>query len=72
MFSGSSRPEYLATTDYVFANYTNTGTTVIADNRSWEEHIGETSGYGYLAAMGRIPNAVWVQDSPYMMMTTLP
>ena len=64
VFSGSTRPEYLATTDYVFANYTNTDTTVIADNRSWEEHIGEKSGYGYLAAMGRIPNAVWVQDSP--------
>jgi len=62
-FSASVHPEYLATTDYVFGHYTSTGTTIIADNRSWDEHIGATSGYGYLIAKGRIPNAVWVKDA---------
>jgi 3-mercaptopyruvate sulfurtransferase SseA len=61
-FSASVHPEYLATTDYVFTHYTNTGSTIIADNRSWDEHIGAKSGYGYLLAKGRIPNSVWVKD----------
>jgi len=62
-FAASVHPEYLATTDYVFAHYTNTNSTIIADNRSWDEHIGATSGYGYLVAKGRIPNAVWIKDA---------
>jgi thiosulfate/3-mercaptopyruvate sulfurtransferase len=62
VFVSMVHPEFLATTDYVFARYTSTDTTTIADNRSWDEHIGLTSGYGYLLAKGRIPNAVWVKD----------
>ena len=31
----------------------------LVDNRTWEEHIGETSGYSYHDKMGRIPGAVY-------------
>jgi thiosulfate/3-mercaptopyruvate sulfurtransferase len=61
-FVSSVHPEYLATTDYVYSRYTDTDSTVIGDNRSWDEHIGSTSGYGYLLAKGRIPTAVWIKD----------
>lgn len=32
---------------------------VLLDNRSWEEHIGETSGYSYHELAGRIPGSVF-------------
>ena len=32
---------------------------VLVDNRTWEEHIGETSGYSYHKVKGRIPGAVF-------------
>jgi thiosulfate/3-mercaptopyruvate sulfurtransferase len=31
----------------------------LVDNRTWEEHIGESSGYSYHDKMGRIPGAVF-------------
>ena len=62
-FEGTTRPEYLATTDYVFANYANTTTTIIADVRSKDEYDGLTSGYSYLIAKGRIPNSIWASDA---------
>lgn len=31
----------------------------LVDNRSWEEYIGETSGYDYIAPKGRPAGAVW-------------
>lgn len=62
IFTGATRTDYLATTDYVFANYASTSTILIADNRSWDEYIGAKSGYSYLIEKGRIPGAVWVHD----------
>ncbi len=62
-FTGTVHPEYLATTDYVYANYTNTSTTIIADVRSKDEYDGLTSGYSYLIAKGRIPNSIWASDA---------
>ncbi len=61
-FSGTTHPEYLATTDYVFSQYTNTGATLIADVRSKDEYDGLISGYSYVNAKGRIPNSVWAYD----------
>lgn len=61
-YVGTTRPELLATTDYVFANYLNTPATALVDVRSGSEYAGLISGYSYLAAMGRIPGAVWAGD----------
>jgi 3-mercaptopyruvate sulfurtransferase SseA len=61
-FSGTTHPEYLATTDYVFSHYTNTDTTLIADVRSKGEYDGLISGYSYVNEKGRIPNSVWASD----------
>ncbi len=33
--------------------------SVVVSVRSWAEHIGETSGYDYISAKGRIPGSVW-------------
>jgi thiosulfate/3-mercaptopyruvate sulfurtransferase len=43
--------------------------TIIVDVRSWEEYIGEASGYKYIEAKGRIPNARWGYSgsNPYHM-----
>jgi thiosulfate/3-mercaptopyruvate sulfurtransferase len=57
-FSGTSHPEYLASTSYVFSRYANTSTTLRADVRSKNEYDGLVSGYSYLTAKGRIPNSV--------------
>jgi len=62
-FGGTPRPELLATTDYVFSNYLNTAATVLTDVRAGGEYAGLISGYGYLAAKGRIPGAVWAGDA---------
>ena len=62
-FNGTIHPEYLATTDYVFANYTNTDTTFIADVRSRDEYDGLISGYPYVVAKGRIPTSLWASDA---------
>ena len=32
--------------------------------RSWAEHLGETSGYGWLERKGRIPGDVWGHSGP--------
>jgi len=61
-FTGATHPEYLATTDYVFSQYANIGTALIADVRSKDEYDGLISGYSYVNAKGRIPNSVWAYD----------
>ena len=61
-FNGTTHPEYLATTDYVFSQYINTGATFLADVRSKDEYDGLISGYSYVNAKGRIPNSVWAND----------
>ncbi|SLM27705.1 SseA [Desulfamplus magnetovallimortis] len=63
MFTGSVRPEYIATVDDVFYSYTDTSNVFLADVRSYEEYIGEISGYSYVAQKGRIPNSVWCHDA---------
>jgi thiosulfate/3-mercaptopyruvate sulfurtransferase len=61
-FTGTTHPEYLATTDYVFSQYTSTNATLIADVRSKDEYDGLISGYSYVIAKGRIPNSLWASD----------
>ena len=63
IFSGSIKPEYFASTDYVFSKYAATSSTILSDVRSKDEYDGLISGYSYVAAKGRIPNAVWTYDS---------
>ena len=62
-FIGSSVPEYIATTDYVFANYADIDTLVLPDVRSKDEFSGKISGYSYVLAKGRIPTGVWAYDA---------
>ena len=57
-------PQYLATTDDVLAvaNGINTN-AVIADDRSWEEFIGDSNSYyHYFNELGRIKSARWIGD----------
>ncbi|WP_027360315.1 sulfurtransferase [Desulforegula conservatrix] len=61
-YTGSIKPEFIATTDYVFNNYNNANVS-LADVRSYDEYIGKKSGYSYLAAKGRIPGAIWSYDA---------
>jgi 3-mercaptopyruvate sulfurtransferase SseA len=60
-YSGTTRPEVVATTDYVAAHYNGTSTWVV-DVRRWIEYIGEISGYSYVVNKGRIPGAIWAYD----------
>jgi thiosulfate/3-mercaptopyruvate sulfurtransferase len=57
-------PQYVATTDDVLAvaNGINTN-AVIADDRSWEEFIGDSNSYyHYFNELGRIKAARWIGD----------
>jgi 3-mercaptopyruvate sulfurtransferase SseA len=63
IFDGSVRPRYRATTNYVFSHYADTDTALLADVRSKGEYVGNTSGYSYLEAKGRIPNAIWASNA---------
>lgn len=62
-YSGSINPSYIATTPYVEATYTATGTTQLVDVRSGSEYAGMISGYGYLVNKGRIPNSIWAYNA---------
>ena len=62
-YTGTTNPQYIATTDYVAANYANTGTTQLIDVRAGSEYAGVISGYGYLVNKGRIPNAIWAYNA---------
>jgi 3-mercaptopyruvate sulfurtransferase SseA len=62
-FSGSVNPNYRATTNYVFSHYADTDNTLLADVRSKKEYEGVISGYSYLEAKGRIPNAIWAYNA---------
>lgn len=61
-YAGTVHPEYLATTDYVAARYAGS-TAWVTDVRTGSEFAGMISGYGYLAAKGRVPNAIWAYDA---------
>jgi len=60
-FTGSVNIQYNATTDEVLNEYADG--VILADVRSYNEYTGAVSGYSYLAAVGRIPNAVWSYDA---------
>lgn len=62
-YNGTIDPTSIATTDYVFNNYANTGTTQIVDVRSGSEYVGMISGYSYVVNKGRIPNAIWAYNA---------
>ncbi len=63
VFTGEVHPEYLATTDYVFTQYTQNAAMYLGDVRSEDEYNGVISGYSYLEAKGRIPGALWLHNS---------
>ena len=56
-------PAYKATTAYVQQHYQDSD-VIMADDRSWDEYIGQTSGYSYYDRMGRIPGALWAHWGP--------
>jgi thiosulfate/3-mercaptopyruvate sulfurtransferase len=62
-FTGVVTHSYKASTDYVFGKYANTESVQILDVRTGSEFAGIISGYSYLAAKGRIPNAIWGNDA---------
>jgi molybdopterin synthase sulfurtransferase len=37
---------------------------LLADVRAYEEFSGQSSGYGYIEAVGRIPGAIWARGGP--------
>lgn len=57
-FAGRVRAEMIADTGYV-----RRGSAALADVRSQAEYRGETSGYSYLEAKGRIPGALAAGDA---------
>ena len=61
-YTGTVNPAYIATTPYVFANYTS-NTKQIVDVRTGSEYVGLISGYGYLVNKGRIPGAIWAYNA---------
>jgi len=60
-YTGTTRPEVVATTSYVQTHY-NDGNTWMVDVRRWVEYLGEISGYGYVVNKGRIPGAIWAYN----------
>ena len=53
------RPELVLTIPELKDRLENDDAFNLVDNRTWEEHIGETSGYSYHEEKGRIPGAVF-------------
>ena len=53
-----AHPEYIDTVSEMQQMLTDSNFTLV-DNRTWEEYIGETSGYSYLDKAGRIDGAVY-------------
>lgn len=53
-----AHPEYLADLGQV-QRVVGSREGVLVSNRTWSEHIGEISGYSYIAAKGDIPGARW-------------
>ena len=53
------RPELIDTLNEVKEALQSDSNFVLVDNRTWEEHIGESSGYSYHDKKGRIPGSVY-------------
>ncbi len=58
-YTGPVMPEFIATTDYAAARFTDTDNYILADVRDEKEYKGFTTGYDYLIKKGRIPNSIW-------------
>ena len=52
-------PDLIDTIDEVKAGLTTPDTFTLVDNRTWDEHIGNISGYSYHDKMGRISGSVF-------------
>ncbi len=52
-------PQYLSELAQVQAIVKHPGAAALVSIRSWDEHIGLSSGYPYIAAKGEIPGALW-------------
>ncbi len=52
-----ARPELIDTYREVLEGLKNRERFTLVDNRTWEEHIGEISGYSYHFKKGRVPGA---------------
>jgi len=52
-------PGYIVDLEEAKALLADTAGSVLVDNRSWAEHIGETSGYSYIEGKGRPAGAVF-------------
>lgn len=52
-------PDVIDTMEETKAGLQSPETFTLVDNRTWEEFIGESSGYSYHKKMGRIPGAVF-------------
>ncbi len=53
------REELIVTIPELKDRLENDTSFTLVDNRTWEEHIGETSGYSYHEEKGRIPGSVF-------------
>ncbi|MCA9201042.1 MAG: sulfurtransferase [Planctomycetales bacterium] len=62
LFAGTARTDWLATTKDV-EQMVSDHSAILLDVRSRAEYLGETSGYSYLDAKGRIPGAYWLGDA---------
>lgn len=52
-------PDLIDTIEELKVSLTKTDEFMLVDNRTWEEHIGENSGYSYHDLKGRIPGSVF-------------
>lgn len=52
-------PDVIDTIEETKNGLSNPDKFTLVDNRTWEEHIGETSGYSYHDKKGRIPGSVF-------------
>lgn len=58
-----AHPEYVYSIDEVQDKLENDDNFRLVSIRSWEEFIGETSGYGYIPQAGEPKGAIWGKDS---------
>ena len=54
-----ANPEWIETLDQVKKDIKDTENFTLVDNRTWEEFIGEETGYSYHKIAGRIEGAVF-------------
>ncbi|SCG82263.1 thiosulfate sulfurtransferase [Proteiniborus sp. DW1] len=54
-----ANPDLIDTQEELKVSLAKTDEFTLVDNRTWEEHIGESSGYSYHDKKGRIPGSVF-------------